>query len=245
VRDAQRLLVVSRDLGRLAVSDYGADTQRVRVIPNGCDATVFKRGDRVIERKAFGLSADATIVLYVGRLVPEKGLRELVAAIRELRKQRGNLRLVMVGDGPMRDELKRAAANESWLTLPGAQPPREVARWMVAADLVTLPSYSEGHPNVLVEALACGRAVVATPVGGIPEVVDETSGVLVPARDAGALARGLDEALRRDWDEAALSQRFSRGWDDVARDTLQACAEAVADTRQPSRQLFIGANRDA
>lgn len=230
VRDAQRLLVVSRDLGRLAVSEYGADPDRVRVIPNGCDASVFKRGDRADARRTLGLSADETIVLYVGRLVPEKGLRELVSAVRELRGERENLRLVMVGDGPMRDELARVAAEEPWLTLPGAQPPTEVAHWMVAANLITLPSYSEGHPNVLVEALACGRAVVATPVGGIPEVVDEACGVLVPTRNARALALGLDEALRRDWDEAALSQRFSRGWDDVARDTLRACEE-VAETR--------------
>lgn len=237
VREAQRLLVVSRDLGTLAVEQYGADPARVRVIPNGCDATVFRRGDRAAARAALGVPADAELVLYVGRLVPEKGLRELVAAARSLCAQRPRLRLVLLGQGPMHDELTDVAAGSDALPidLPGALPPIDVARWMTAADIVTLPSYSEGHPNVIVEALACGRPVVATPVGGIPEVVDDDSAILVPARDSGALATGLAQALDRPWDEAALSQRFSRGWNDVAADTLQACAEAIESYRPEQR----------
>ena len=95
--------------------------------------------------------------------------------------QRPKLRLALVGEGPMRAELDAKVAADPTLRvhLPGAQGPHEVARWMAASDLVTLPSYSEGHPNVLVEALACGRPVVATPVGGIPEVVDADCGLLV------------------------------------------------------------------
>jgi glycosyltransferase involved in cell wall biosynthesis len=99
---------------------------------------------------------------------------------------------------------------------------------MAACDLLSLPSYSEGHPNVLVEALACGRPVVSTPVGGVPEVVDESCAILVPPRDADALATALANALERDWDENALSQRFSRSWKTVARETLAACHEALA-----------------
>ena len=73
--------------------------------------------------------------------------------------------------------------------------------------------------------------MVATPVGGIPEVVDAASGVLVPARDPAALAEGLREALERDWDEAALARRFSRDWRQVAQDTLLACEEVLAEAR--------------
>ena len=232
VRAARRLLVVSEDLGRVAVDGYGADPQRIRAIPNGCDASLFHPGDRHVARETLGLQQDAEIVLCVGRLVPEKGLRELLHATRRLAKERPQARVVMVGDGPMQAELAAAMAAEPGLPLQlaGAQAPAEVARWMVAADLVTLPSYSEGHPNVLVEALACGRPVVATPVGGIPEVVDAASGLLVQARDADALAEGLVAALSRSWDEAALATRFSRDWQQVARETRAACEEAVAET---------------
>jgi glycosyltransferase involved in cell wall biosynthesis len=227
---AQRILVVSEDLGRVAARDYGADPARIRAIPNGCDATIFHPQDRAAARAALGLDADAEWVVYVGRLVPEKGLRELLDAAVALASQRPRLRIALVGEGPMHAELESRIAADPALRvkMPGAQGPHEVARWMAAADLVTLPSYSEGHPNVLVEALACGRPVLATPVGGIPEVVDEDCGLLVPARDPAALAEGLREALDRPWDEAALSRRFSRGWDAVAADTLRACEEALA-----------------
>jgi glycosyltransferase involved in cell wall biosynthesis len=227
---AQRILVVSEDLGRVAVRDYGADPARIRAIPNGCDAAIFHPQSREAARAALGVDARAELVVYVGRLVPEKGLRELLDAAAALAPQRPRLRLALIGDGPMRAELEgRLAADPSLrVALPGALGPHEVARWMAASDLVVLPSYSEGHPNVLVEALACGRPVVATPVGGIPEVVDAGSGVLVAVRDAAALAAGLGAVLDRDWDEAALARRFSRDWDAVAEDTLAACREALA-----------------
>src|SRR5690606_33272769 len=107
-----------------------------------------------------------------------------------------------------------------------------------------LPSYSEGHPNVLVEALACGRPVVATDVGGIPEVVDDGCGILVPPRDARALARALAQTLDRDWDDEILSRRFSRDWDAVARDTLHACMETVGAVRA-ARPHKAGVSRPA
>lgn len=233
VQGAQRLLVVSADLGRLAVRDYGGDASRVRVIPNGCDAGTFHLRDRGEARAALGIDADAELVLYVGRLVPEKGLRELLEATRALQSRRPRLRLVLVGDGPMRGgiEAALAAAPTAAIRLAGPQAPADVARWLAAANLLTLPSYSEGHPNVLVEALACGRPVVTTPVGGIPEVVDETCAVLVPPRSVEALAAGIAQALDRHWDEAALSRRYSRDWSRVAAETLAACREAQAAPR--------------
>lgn len=240
VRAARRLLVVSEDLGRVAAEQYGADPERIRAIPNGCDAALFQPGDRQAAREALGLAQDAEVVLYVGRLVPEKGLRELVHATRRLAAARPRARVVFVGDGPLHAELAATLAAEPGLPLQlaGSQAPAEVARWMVASDLVTLPSYSEGHPNVLVEALACGRPVVATPVGGIPEVVDAASGLLVPARDADALAGALAKALAQEWDEAALARRFSRDWEQVARDTLLACEEALAERTGPARAAY-------
>lgn len=232
VRAAHRLLVVSEDLGRLAVQRYGADEARVRVIPNGCDAATFHLADRAAARLSLGIAPDAELVLYVGRLVPEKGLRELFGAIKQLAVQRPKLQLALVGGGPMRGELDARAAGGSNVRLAGALAPEAVARWMVAADVVTLPSYSEGHPNVLVEALACGRPVVATDVGGIPEVVDAASGVLIRPRDIADLSRGLDVALAQGWDEAALSRRFSRNWSRVAEETFAQCAEVLAEARR-------------
>lgn len=234
VRASQRLLVVSEDLGRLAVRDYGADGARVRVTANGCDASTFRLGDRAAARRALGVSDAAKLLVYVGRLVPEKGLRELLEAARALSATHGDLEVALIGDGPMKTDLiaRIAASGAPRVRLAGVQPPSDVAQWMVASDLVVLPSYSEGHPNVLVEALACGRPIVATTVGGIPEIVDTSSGILIPPRDASALATAIGQVLDRTWDEAALSRRFSRGWDEVATDTLRACEEALDEFRR-------------
>ena len=102
---------------------------------------------------------------------------------------------------------------------------------MAAADLVTLPSYMEGCPNVVLEALACGRPVVATNVGGIPEIMNDKCGRLVPPRDPAALARALASVLDATWDAAAISAHWSRSWSMVAAE-LMAVFESVLSNRR-------------
>ena len=82
---------------------------------------------------------------------------------------------------------------------------------------------------MLVEALASGRPVVATQVGGIPEIVDETCGVLIPPRDPATLANAIACVSERQWDASALTRRFSRSWSDVADETLEACEQALCE----------------
>jgi glycosyltransferase involved in cell wall biosynthesis len=102
---------------------------------------------------------------------------------------------------------------------------------MAAADVFCLPSYSEGCPNVVIEALACGRPVVATKVGGIPELVGSACGLLVPPRDSRSLSCALAEALARRWDAQSIAQRFSRPWERVAEETIQVCYEVLGAPR--------------
>jgi glycosyltransferase involved in cell wall biosynthesis len=109
----------------------------------------------------------------------------------------------------------------------GRKEPAEVARWMAACDLLCLPSYSEGCPNVLLEALFCGRPVVASNVGGVPELVDSGCAILVPPRDPARLADALAQALTRPWDAAAIAAHYGRSWDDVGRETFEACQETL------------------
>jgi glycosyltransferase involved in cell wall biosynthesis len=231
VRAADRLIVVSEDLGRLAVSEYGAEPARVSAIANGCDASVFHLADRNAARDALGIARDAALIVYAGRLVAEKGLRELIAATRRIAAERANVELALIGGGPLANELAQAAATAAPLRvhLPGAIAPDAVARWMTAGNLFALPSYSEGYPNVLVEALACGRPIVATRVGGIPEIVDDSTGVLIAPCDDAKLQRALVDVLDRDWDETLLSRRFSRDWAAVAAETLRVCETALND----------------
>jgi len=239
LRRADRVLTVSEDLRRIAITRYGVRADAVHTIPNGCDAAIFHPRGRGDARASLGVEPNAELVLYVGRLVPGKGLDELFEAFGNLRRRRPRLQLALVGDGPMRGELDRRgrATGAGCVRTVGSQPATVVASWMAAADLVTLPSHSEGHPNVLVEALACGRPVVATCVGGIPEVVDAECGVLVPPRDSAALATALDEVLERAWVASRLAGRFCRDWAQVARETLHACEQAMhSHAAQPGRE---------
>jgi glycosyltransferase involved in cell wall biosynthesis len=118
----------------------------------------------------------------------------------------------------------------------GACSSAEVARWLAAANLLALPSYAEGCPNAVIEALRCGRPVVATAVGGIPELVNGDCGVLISASQAGLLADALDTALNIDWDENAIAKCSGRTWEQVAQETLAICEaswnEAHAQVRQ-------------
>jgi glycosyltransferase involved in cell wall biosynthesis len=229
LRRARRLLTVSDDLKRIAVDGYGLSAATVTTIANGCNTTIFHPGDRHAERIPRGIPPDARLLLYVGRLVPAKGLRELMAAWTRLASADPRLHIAFIGDGALRaeleDEARRSGMGER-VHLPGTADAHQVAGWMRACDVFCLPSYTEGYPNVLVEALACGRPVVATPVGGIVEIVDDGNGLFVPPREVDALADGMARALRQSWDEAALSRRFMRSWTDVARETLEACEAA-------------------
>lgn len=230
VRRADRLLTVSKDLAAVAVDEFGATSAHTAVIPNGCDTSIFHPGSRNEARARLRFAPSGPVVLFVGRLVREKGLVELVHAAKLLGGARSGLRLVLVGDGPLRRDLGLLARELGVDVLfAGALPPEDVARWMLAADVVTLPSYSEGHPNAVVEALACGRPVVATPVGGVAEIADPASMVLVKPRDAESLAAGLDEALNESWDERKIAGLYGRSWSKVAADTYFQCELAVRD----------------
>jgi teichuronic acid biosynthesis glycosyltransferase TuaC len=186
----------------------GAPRSRAVMLANGVDRSLFHPVDQGAARRELGLPDDGKIVLYVGRLDKEKGLRELCEAFEQIQRapeRKTPVHLVLVGEGPLQAELSEAAdrfhgAGAGRLILAGGRPLPEVARYLGAADLLTLPSYNEGTPNVVLEALAAGRPVVATRVGGIPDVVaDGKTGILVPPQDAEALAKALLES----WDDNA------------------------------------------
>lgn len=211
---------VSGDLLRTART-LGADPQRSAAILNGCDTEVFHPRDRAAARQQLGVPQEAQVILYAGRLDVRKGLRELVEAVAALRQRRPALRCYLLGSGPdqplLEASIARLQATDAITFVPAA-PTETVAQWMAAADLFTLPSYNEGCPNVVVEALASGRPVVATNVGGIPELMDAESGRLVQAADAAALETALDDVLAQTWSAESIAGRHHRSWQDVSRE---------------------------
>ncbi len=230
LRGAASVITVSHELRDRAIA-LGAPPHHVKAILNGCDSSVFRPASRPAAREALGVGLDSRLVLFVGRLAAVKGVVELLDAVARLRAAEPRLELVVVGQGELEDRMRaRAAAVDlsGSVRFQGSQEPARVAQWMAAADLLCLPSHSEGCPNVVLENLMCGRPVVASNVGGVPELVDEDCAVLVPPGDPTGLALGLAEGLGRKWDEAAIGARRGRTWDDVGRETFAVCQAVLA-----------------
>jgi glycosyltransferase involved in cell wall biosynthesis len=229
---ADYVLTVSEDLRERAIG-LGASAARTRTILNGCDHSVFHYTDTAGARAALGLAPDADVILYVGRLVAAKGIPDLVKAFKVLSERRPKLEAVFVGDGPLERHLRHVAGRTGGrIRLLGPHPPADVARWMQAASVFCLPSYSEGCPNVVVEAISCGCPVVAANVGGVPEVLGPESGTIVPPADPARLVEALERTLSRSWDRRAMSTAGKRSWDDVARETFEVCASLLKPVRR-------------
>ena len=239
IAGADALLTVSEAMRRTAIDTFGAAPDRVHTVVNGFNTTVFGPADQTDARQSLGLGADDRIVVYVGRIVEAKGMRELVGAAQQLCRDDPRLRVVVIGDGVMKAELEaliQSSGMAGCIRLTGGLEPHQVAQWICAADLLTLPSWSEGYPNVVVEALACGRPVVATDVGGTREIVNPENGLLIPRKDVVALQAALRQALDRRWDHAAIAAAMQRSWDDVAKETLAVCEALVPASRRQARQ---------
>jgi teichuronic acid biosynthesis glycosyltransferase TuaC len=231
---AARVVAVSRALGDAAI-DLGAPASRVDIVLNGIDRARFRPQDRVAARRALSLPVPGAMVLYIGHVERHKGSLDLVRAFARLTACRDNVSLVMVGDGVGVAECKKLAAELGVdVSFVGARPHDEVPRWIAACDVLALPSWNEGTPNVVLEALACGRRVVATRVGGTPDVVhSDTLGVLVPPRDPAALAVALEGALSHDYDAAVVAAALhAPDWAESAQHlhaSLTAACESGAE----------------
>lgn len=191
----------SDDLRARAIA-LGADPARTETVPYGVDTTRFAPNDtvRADVRRELQLG-DAPMVFAAGRLVRKKGFEYLIDAARELAPAHPSLRLVIAGDGDLRAELAARAAGAP-VTLLGRRSQDDVARLSASADVVAVPSVHDeagnvdGLPNVALEALSTAAPVVATTAGGLPQAIDDgRTGLLVPERDAHALATAIGALL--------------------------------------------------
>jgi glycosyltransferase involved in cell wall biosynthesis len=230
---AARIVSVSRPLAAKA-AELGAAPDRIDVVPNGIDRQVFRPRDRGEARRALGLAGDGPIVLFVGHVTETKGALDLVRAFAAAGPALSGTRLVLVGDGTGMAACTRLATELGVdAHFVGAKPHERVPTWLAACDVLALPSWNEGTPNVVLEALACGRRVVASTVGGIPDVVTSPElGTLVAPRDIEALARALATAVSTPYEPETIASALpTPSWQGSARllhGSLLAALEARA-----------------
>lgn len=219
---ADTVLVVSQDL-KSKVEGLGVDPGRVHLGWRGVDTEKFAPGNRAESRRRLGFPPDRSLLLWVGSMLPVKGLDVLLNSIRLLKDRGVDFRLLLVGDGPLESALRTQCAalrlNEH-VTFVGPVLHDELPDWYRAADLFVLPSLSEGIPNVLLESIAAGLPFVASRVGGTPEIAEAGIDQLVPPNDPVALADAIQKQLveRRPY----RTPRSAVGtWSDAARELVQ------------------------
>lgn len=217
---AGRVIAVSREIAAIAAR-LGVPAERVIYVPNGVDPERFPPRRRDQARQQLGLPTAGRLVLCVAHLVPVKGHAVLLRAWCQVQRAEPGARLALLGDGPLAAALEREAQALGLgevVRFVGRVPHAGIPEWLAAADCLVLPSLGEGTPLAALEALAAGRPVVGTRVGGTAEVLDAPElGRLVPAGDAEALAQALVETLRADWNEEALRRRAGEfAWPRIA-----------------------------
>jgi glycosyltransferase involved in cell wall biosynthesis len=230
---ANGVITVSQALKNAACS-LGVPAEKVTVIPNGVDALKFFPLPQREARKRLGLP-NRRIILSVGRLCQNKGFDILIRAFKMLldKCDESDLSLVLIGEGAFRKPLEEMIASarlQDHIQLIGEVPHAELALWYSAADVFCLASGREGWPNVLLESLACGTPVVATAVGGVPEIIRSDAIGFLTERNEWDIAEKLTLALNKPWrSDTIIDYAQTYSWDQVALSVFEVFASVLPD----------------
>jgi len=210
------------------LQNYNVNVYRV---PNGF-STIFRPIDRTACRRALGLPEDRRIVLSVGNLEIIKGHRYLLSAIKSIISEHPDLLCIIVGNGPQKAALEQQIIDEGLfdhVMLAGNKPHTEIPLWMNACDLFVLPSLNESFGIVQIEAMACGKPVIATNTPGSREIIaSDKLGLFCQPENEEELAEKIRMGLQMDWDREEILQfaeKFS--WENVAGDILRVYDTAI------------------
>jgi L-malate glycosyltransferase len=233
-RLSTRVIACGEQVGRSMIEREGLPADRVVVIPNGVNLRRFDAADRTAFRRELGLADDHLLIGVLGRLHPQKGHLDLLAALEPLGETHPRFTCALVGSGELREQLaaeieRRGLARR--VLLIGQR--RDVPDILAALDLLVMPSRWEGLPMALLEGMALRKPVLATRVGAIPDVIENgVNGLLVDAADPRELRAALerlmtDPALRDALGDAAratVAERFNAAHTAAAYEALYAGA---------------------
>jgi len=230
VKQATGIIAVSNSLKQSLVK-LGIPAEKIRVIGNGVDLERFGPMDRAAARRELGLAENEPMLVSVASLQPHKGHQFLISALSEIRNQFPTLKLYILGEGPFRKKLERLITEENlerYVFLKGNRPNEELKLWYNSAEISCLVSSREGWPNVLLESIGCGTPVLATNVGGVPEVITSSELGMIVEQTTTSIKEGLEKALQRTWDRDALVRYAQkRTWDNVAEEMETYFLECV------------------
>jgi len=237
---ADKILSVSEDL-KVHIVNLGIDESKVHVVSNGVDTEKFKPAGKEHARSVLNLPQEKKIVLFVGSLRKIKGVDYLIEAAKNFVDTDTDLYMVGRDDGLMKSLEKRAEELKiaDSIKFTGPVNHEDIPLWVSASDMLVLPSLSEGRPNVVLEALSCEVPVVATDVGGIPELmVDGETGYLVPVKNPDELSEKInrlleDESRREKMGKFGRQSIIQRGltWEAHAKKTVDIYSELLEPSK--------------
>jgi glycosyltransferase involved in cell wall biosynthesis len=242
LRECDKLVTVSADLASVASELEPRIASEISVVYNGCDLERFQPADdieKVILREKLGLPQEKIILFLLGALEENKGIFELLEVYGHLRKRWvDKIHLLMIGSG--KDEkVFYERINELGLKdavhLTGFVPHEEVSQWVKAGDIMIFPSHYEGVPNAVLETMACAKPVVATAVGGIPEIIGNgKAGFLVKKKDIAGIIQAVnmlieDKQMRQRMGNSALQFiRSHASWPENAKKMIGIYQEVIS-----------------
>jgi glycosyltransferase involved in cell wall biosynthesis len=232
LNEADQVITVSRFNAEKLLS-LGVSSSKLHVIPNGYDEKLFKPIPLFEAREKLHLPLNKKVLLSIGNLVDVKGHTYLVDAMRIVLAKRNDVILVVVGSGFLKEGLQKKARelglNQKVLFV-GSRKHDEIPIWINASDLFVLPSLSEGFPTVIPEAMACGKPVIASRVGGVPEAISSSEfGTLIAPKDPEELSQAILEGLSHDWlHEKILDEAKSYSWSNIVKQII-AVYESVTE----------------
>lgn len=202
-RKATGILSVSKALAK-EMTLIGINSDKINVIYNGVDHERFGANTKRPKVEDY--------LLFVGNLKADKGVLELIEGFNEISKSFPELHLVYAGDGAMMQSIKKYAHQTDLsdrVTLLGNINHDQLPSWISHAKGLCLPSYNEGVPNVVLEAMACGTPVIATNVGGIPEVVESFCGIIIQPKSSEEVSQGISKLLNQTWQSDKIKAHAS------------------------------------
>jgi len=223
---ANHIITISQSTKDVMVKKLNVPIEKITIVSNGYDEKLFHSLNKNIIRNKLSLPLDKKIVLSVGNIVPIKGHINLVKAAEIIINKHKDILFIIVGEGPEKKKLEKEIKKnniENNFILVGPKPHKEIPFWINACDIFTIPSLNESGPVVLFEALACGKPVIGTKVGLIPEIIqNDKLGLIVPPGDVNVLTKGILNALESRWDKKYIQNSIKDfTWDKISVKILE------------------------
>lgn len=217
----------------------GIERSKLVYLPNGFSPRLFEPVDKRKAREVLGLPQNKKILVNIAALQPYKGQKYLIRAMKRVSTEREDVLLYIVGKGSEKDhlqkEIDRCGLCDSVVLAGGDKPAQEIALWMNSCDIFVLSSLSESFGIVQIEAMACGKPVVATHNGGSEELIlDKRLGILVEPKDPQGLADAILSGLDIDWDiQHILDYASQFRWERLAKNTTELYEEVLTEKLMP------------